>query len=426
MKRTIPLLVATLAIAACGKAPADGFQTRTIATNLDQEGSTEATYLYWVEADVVKQGRCTSTPEIVANCQADLKSLPLAAFTGALSSNLLGSIDSLTKKIAELETRMPIVAGDIAELSIQLNAADESLTARTSELTVIEEDLVTIQKNVDALNAQITALNAEISANPNNNDLKMLRSERQTQLAAEVNKKSVTESKKNAAATAKLAALSARDALKLKLASATFEFSAKKAELAASRTSLTTAEAERASFEETITRLKNEVIVYDVKANQTIFSSIRSFVARFKFVFDSGALFTAAQVYSELDLSIPTTGSSGTIDFPMDVAVAGQMQDISIQYKMTHASPSDLRITLIAPNGGSVQLRSGSSAALDEYLSVDGRSEAGFASRTASLNQLTTGTSKGVWKLRISDESSFGGAGKLKFVKLMLKMKVTP
>lgn len=89
---------------------------------------------------------------------------------------------------------------------------------------------------------------------------------------------------------------------------------------------------------------------------------------------------------------------------------------------MTHASPSQLSILLISPDGASVTLRNGALGDLNEVISTDGRSEPGLTVRTVNLQSFVNKAAKGIWKLRITD-NSFNDTGKLKFVKLLLKVQ---
>lgn len=174
-----------------------------------------------------------------------------------------------------------------------------------------------------------------------------------------------------------------------------------------------------------MTRLGNEAIVYDVKAGETVFASLRPFIARFKEIFDGGASFSAALTYEGLDLLIPATGANGTVEFPMDFSTAGTLLDAAVAYKMTHGSPTDLTISLVAPSGVAVTLRNAQATLLNEIVSTDGRQAEGFTVRTVSLQSLNNTQTKGVWKLRIVGNSAFSpnGVGKLQLVKLMLKLK---
>jgi subtilisin-like proprotein convertase family protein len=424
MKRILPLLTLTAsALTACGlPTERNGSETRQIATDMDGEAATEATYLYWVQGDSVFQGRCTVTPNIVDNCQDELRSLPLSAFSGALTSSILGSIEQLGASIAKLELKIPELAGTIAELTMQLASSNSDLQTREGEKLALDAELAGINKNIEALNAQIVALNAEISASPGNADLLALRNKRNAELNAETAKKNAVTPKVAQAAQALTSAASARDALALQQANVTFQYAASKSELKAAKDALVVAEGEKAAVDETLVRLSQSTIVYDVKAGETAFNSIRPFVARFKAIFDNGAEMSLDLTYDNLDLLIPATGTTGTVDFPILVSNGGSAVDVSLQYKMTHSSPSDLRISLIAPNGATVSLRAGASGTLNDYFSADGRTAVGFDSKTVNMAAFNNTPVKGTWTLRIQDASN-GDAGKLTFVNMMLKAK---
>lgn len=367
-------------------------------------------------------------PSIVDNCQGDLRSLDAAAFNGALSNGLADSIGELNQRLASLAVRIPQLATALADLSIQITDTSATADVKAEAKKVADDDLTKANNNILALTSQIAAINTEIAASPSNADLLTLRTKRQQELSAEQTLKNAATNKVAVATQELTVANTARDAKKLESANAAFEYAAKKADVVAANAALVQAELQRASLEETMTRLGSDAIVYDVKATETAFAGMRPFVSRFNEIFANGASFSTSLTYDALDLSIPMTGLSGTVDFPMEFSTAGALLDVAVQYKMTHGNPSDLSIVLIAPSGAQVTLRSQSSGLLNDIVSSDGRTAEGFTARTVSLQSLNNSQTKGIWKLRINDNSgsTSAGIGKLQSVKLLLKLKATP
>lgn len=128
------------------------------------------------------------------------------------------------------------------------------------------------------------------------------------------------------------------------------------------------------------------------------------------------------------DLRIPETGFQGTMkDDTINILLDEPVSDVNVFVALNHGSISELSISLVAPNGTSVQLmnsntlipsayhistvfddQAASSMANDTYVS--------FAPTVKPLNNLNSAfngiSSNGVWKLVIND-NVFGSTGRL-------------
>ena len=422
--KLLPLGLALIAATVgCGLDSKNTAEQKEIATNLDGETASASTYLYWAKDNNVFQGMCSVMPITFENCQAELKSLPKNSFLMALGGSVDNSLIHLGTKITDLNSAIPALATKIADSSIEVTTKESDLAQKTAQKATAVQSLNVVVANIASLNQQLTAIGAEITANPTNNDLKIQKNLIAADLQTESAKKPTLDVTVQQASSAVVIAEQNLQAQKLVQANLTFEYAAKKQDLVMAQSLLLTAQTENSKIDEVVAKLEQEPIIYRIMKDVASFDSLKPFVKRFKQIFDANAAFSDALVYANMDLLVPSTGTSGTVDFPMEYSLEGKVLDVGVSYALNHTNPASIQIYLISPDGASVQIRSSSSSELKDFATIDGRTEDGYTSKTipqlASFNSKIT---KGVWKLRIVDGST-GDTGKLKSVKLSLKIQ---
>ncbi|MEO8209999.1 MAG: LamG-like jellyroll fold domain-containing protein, partial [bacterium] len=129
------------------------------------------------------------------------------------------------------------------------------------------------------------------------------------------------------------------------------------------------------------------------------------------------------------DRPIPENGiSSNMADDSLNILLEENISDVNVFIGLNHGNISELEVSLIAPNGTSVKLMNSNTLIQSAYhvatvfddqasLPMANNTYVTFSPTIKPLNNLNSGfngiNTKGIWKLKINDNTPFSGYGRL-------------
>ncbi|MEO2034374.1 MAG: S8 family serine peptidase, partial [Planctomycetaceae bacterium] len=139
----------------------------------------------------------------------------------------------------------------------------------------------------------------------------------------------------------------------------------------------------------------------------------------------------ASTFRNDTELSIPTTGTSGTIESTLNIANSGIIDDINVVIEIEHTFDADLDVVLVSPAGTEVELFSDVGGSGNNFLETTFDDDASIAITAGSppfsgqyrpeqaLSTFNGESVTGTWKLRVTDDAG-GDSGTLKSWSLII------
>lgn len=175
--------LAIVLIAACGSVPgAEVTRSQEIATDLPDDGGTQAIFNYWVDAGKILRGECSAEKVLVPSaCREKVQSMDYAVFKAALEQGLGAELEAvknelqtngaaliamgslladLRAKLADEETKLGVAKDDYAKLNAEFSRLEALLAEYKDQVGKIDSELV--RRDDSDLREQAGELAAEL------------------------------------------------------------------------------------------------------------------------------------------------------------------------------------------------------------------------------------------------------------------------